>query len=194
MTTDETCRFRKMYEANWRALLGYAIRRTPSAEEAADVVSETFLVAWRRIESIPPEDEARLWLYGVARRVLSNQQRSSIRRNRLGERLQQHLLTTPLPRWEDTSDSRHLVNSAMDRLGETDRELLRLANWEGLSPAEIAVTAGVPAPTARTRLHRARNRLRHELETFGWSDERSELTGHVEEDERPLVVAPEKRP
>ena len=51
---------------------------------------------------------------------------------------------------------------------EQDVEVLLLANWEGLSPAEIAVVIGVPAATARTRLHRARGRLRAELERAGY--------------------------
>ncbi|MDH4146396.1 MAG: RNA polymerase sigma factor, partial [Acidimicrobiia bacterium] len=192
MTTDSDRRFSEVYEANWRALLGYAVRRTDSAEEAADVVAETFLVAWRRRDVVPAEGQARLWLYGVARRVLANQRRGAVRRNRLGERLQQHLTSVPCEGWQEASETRNVVSLAMDRLDDDDRELLRLASWEGLSPTEIAVAAGVPAATVRTRLHRARHRLRHELAGLGWPDERSAPTGHVEADEGPLVVTPEK--
>jgi RNA polymerase sigma-70 factor (ECF subfamily) len=193
MDRDNDSRFRELYEATWGPLLGYAIRRAASADEAADVVAETFLVAWRRLDSVPDGDEARLWLYGVARGVLANQRRGSVRRSRLAERLQQHLPTMIAGGWEQTSDTRHVVNAAMARLDDEDRELLRLAGWEGLSPTEIAIASGIPPATARTRLHRARNRLRHELDLLGWPGERTAPDGHVETDGQRPVVAPEKR-
>ena len=56
------------------------------------------------------------------------------------------------------------VRGALGRLSERDRELLTLSNWEGLDPAEIAVVLAAPAVTVRSRLHRARRRLRKELE------------------------------
>src|SRR3954468_13578086 len=80
-------RFRVMYDANYHRLLGYAVRRTETEQDAADVVAETFTTAWRRLDDVPPGDEARQWLYGVARRALANQRRSERRRERLGERL-----------------------------------------------------------------------------------------------------------
>jgi DNA-directed RNA polymerase specialized sigma24 family protein len=63
------------------------------AEDAADVVAETFLVAWRRIDDLPPGREGRLWLYGVARRVCANHLRGVRRRHRLAERLREELMT-----------------------------------------------------------------------------------------------------
>ena len=80
-------RFSALYADCYPRLLGYALRRTHTVEDAADVVAETFLVAWRRLEHVPPGDEARLWLYGVARRVLANQRRGERRRDRLEVRL-----------------------------------------------------------------------------------------------------------
>ncbi len=72
------------------------------------MVAETFLVAWRRSADLPRDDEVRLWLYGVARRVLANHHRSGIRRERLGERLRQCLtaFATPIPATRCRSDSR----------------------------------------------------------------------------------------
>ena len=68
------------------------------------------------------------------------------------------------------ADERALaVGEALAVLPEQDREVLLLANWEGLTPAEIATVIGVPDGTARTRLHRARGRLRAELERAGRS-------------------------
>jgi RNA polymerase sigma factor (sigma-70 family) len=168
---EEQRRFRALFEAEARGVLGYALRRVESREDAADVVAETFGVAWRRIGEIPPHPESRLWLYGVARRVLANQRRGALRRRRLADRMRHELRTLDadagagaVPR-DERSDA---VGEALAGLGEQDREVLLLANWEGLTPAEIGAVLGVPGATARTRLHRARGRLRAELERSGF--------------------------
>lgn len=157
-------RFRRLYAANFDPLLGYALRRVAAAEDAADVVAETFLVAWRRCDEVPPGDEARLWLYGVARRVLSNHHRGEGRRDRLGDRLRDQLaqqITVRDPADEVTST--RAVRVAMERLSGLDREVLRLTVWEQLEPRDIAVALGLSSQVVRTRLSRARARLRHEL-------------------------------
>lgn len=64
--------FAEVYAATYKPLLGYALRRCDSPEDAADVVAETFTIAWRRATDMPAGPQARLWLYGVARRVLAN--------------------------------------------------------------------------------------------------------------------------
>ncbi len=154
--------YRRLYDANVRAILGYALRRTTSPEDAADVTAETMLVAWRRLHEMPAGDDARLWLYGVARRVLANQRRGSERRDRLGARLREQL-TTVSPDPTDAVADRLGVRAALGRLGASDRELLELTAWEGLEPREVAEVLGIPARTVRTRLSRARARLRAEL-------------------------------
>src|SRR5437870_5088069 len=80
-------RFRAIYVENYLAVLAYALRRTETDDDAADVVAETFLVLWRRLDDAPAGDQTRPWLYGVARRVLSNARRSERRRSRLVARL-----------------------------------------------------------------------------------------------------------
>ena len=75
--TEHEDRFRRLYTANFAALLAYALRRVEQHEDAADVVAETFLVAWRRGPELPAGDEVRLWLYGAARRVLANHQHAN---------------------------------------------------------------------------------------------------------------------
>ena len=177
-------RFRNLYGANFAPLLGYALRRANDAEDAADVVSETFLVAWRRLPEVPEGADARLWLYGVARRVLANQRRGTGRRDRLGERLR-HDLAAAVPDHADLLAARVDLSAALCRLGALDREVLQLAAWEGLDPREIAAVLDVPAGTVRTRLSRARARLRREL-----GDEPC-AAGHVPGD--PLTTAPRNR-
>jgi DNA-directed RNA polymerase specialized sigma24 family protein len=64
VTAERGRRFEELYAAHHVPLLGYALRRTDSTDDAADVLAETFLTAWRRIDEIPPDPQARLWLYG----------------------------------------------------------------------------------------------------------------------------------
>jgi RNA polymerase sigma-70 factor (ECF subfamily) len=156
-------RFRRLFAATERELLAYVLRRVERAEDAADVVAETFLVAWRRMDKVLPDDEARLWLYGVARRQLANQRRGELQRSRLANRLRVEL---PMAVASASGSEDHrvaAVRAALARLNEGDRELLRLSSWEGLAPSEIATVMGVPGVTVRSRLHRARRRLRAEL-------------------------------
>lgn len=185
--SDQEERFATLYDENVRRLLGYAMRRVRPVEDAADVVAETFAVAWRRIDDVPPGPEATLWLYGVARRVIANQRRGSFRRQRLGDRLGQHLGDALPGDFEARSDDAMVVQAALDRLDPADRELLTLTSWEGLRPSEIALVVGAPAATIRTRLHRARRRLREELGDLAPEANDVASRGHVTVDGQPLV-------
>jgi RNA polymerase sigma-70 factor (ECF subfamily) len=153
-------RFSSLYRAQARDLLGYALRRCADPDDAADVVAETFLVAWRRLGEVPPGDEARLWLYGTARRVLANQSRGTRRRDRLTERLRDELRRQLPVRQPPESGA---ILEALAELREGDRELLMLIGWEELTPSEAARALGISPLAARTRLHRARRRLRAAL-------------------------------
>ena len=166
-------RFRRVYAANFEALLAYALRRVEQPEDASDMVAETFLVAWRRSRDLPPDDEIRLWLYGVARRVLANHHRGGMRRDRLGDRLRQRLTGIVAADPGHEVPQRLAVRAALARLAETDREILTLTVWEELQPREVAEVMGLSAGAVRTRLSRARTRLR---ELVG-DDPRS--SGHV---------------
>jgi RNA polymerase sigma factor (sigma-70 family) len=161
--SDAEERFRVFYTAHFEALLAYAVRRVAQPADAADVVADTFLVAWRRRGSLPPGDEARLWLYGVARMSLSNHHRGDRRRDRLGQRLRERLSESRVP--DPTYDivEREVVRAALARLPELDREVLALTVWECLEPREIAEVLKLPAATVRQRLSRARKRMRNVL-------------------------------
>jgi RNA polymerase sigma factor (sigma-70 family) len=158
-----TDRFRRLFADTERELLAYVLRRVDRGEDAADVVAETFLVAWRRMDRVPDGDEARLWLYGVARRQLANQRRGELRRSRLADRLRGELSAALVSARSPEDHRVAAIRAALARLEEEDREILRLTTWEGLTPSEIAAVMGVPGVTVRSRLHRARKRLRSEL-------------------------------
>lgn len=151
--------FRRLYASHFDAVLGFGLRRTDRPEDAADMTSETFLIAWRRLAHVPPGDAARPWLYGVARRVLANQRRGDGRRAALGERLRLQVAQAVSDLSEDVVH-RADVTGAMKRLSARDEEVLQLHLWEGLEPREIGEVLGLPGTVVRPRLSRAKARLR----------------------------------
>jgi RNA polymerase sigma factor (sigma-70 family) len=165
--TDPEARFDELYRSAGSAVLGYALGRCASREDALDVTADTFLVAWRRRAEMPAEPEdARAWLFGVARWCLANAVRGDRRSQRLGQRLAEHLDVAALPDpariHEGRIDTRQ-VRQALDELSTDDRELVTLTAWEGLSPTEAGAVLGLTPGAARSRLHRARLRLRASL-------------------------------
>jgi RNA polymerase sigma-70 factor, ECF subfamily len=166
MTDGERAR-RRRFDALFASynpdILAYCGWRAGSASDAQDAAAEVFLTAWRRLDELPDGDAARVWLYATARRVIANQRRSDRRRVALYERLALDAAAFPQG---PPSPSREeaLVHEALGRLGPRDREVLLLAEWEGLSAAEIAAVMACLAITARGRLHRARRRFRSVFE------------------------------
>ena len=154
-------RFEAAYAAHHGPVLGYVLRRTASPDDAADVLAGTFLTAWRRLEDMPREPQSRLWLYGVARRVLANHYRGERRRSALADRLRADLVAAYDPP-EYTGDLARIA-AAFRALPAADRELLALSSWEGLDPGQIAVVLGCSRNAARIRLHRARKRFAGQL-------------------------------
>ena len=159
---DRTARFEEIYAATYEPILGYALRRCSSPEDAADVVAETFTVAWRRFEKIPDGEKARLWLYGVARRVLANHRRGESRRRGRTTELRDEIATVSA----DPVDA-SAIAQAFGELSDDDRDLLGLVAWEGLDHSGIAAVLGCSIGAARVRLHRARKRFSRALHSAG---------------------------
>ncbi len=132
-----------LYRAHHDAVLRYACRRT-DPEPARDVVAETFLVAWRRMTEVPADPaEALPWLYGVARLVLANSDRSRRRSEQLATRLLRDADGIgPTPDLADAIAERARLRQALERLPEPDREALRLVGWEELDLAGAAAAMG----------------------------------------------------
>jgi RNA polymerase sigma-70 factor (ECF subfamily) len=164
---DPEAGFDALYRSAGPAVLAYALSRCTSREDALDVTAETFLVAWRRRAELPLDpDDARAWVFGVARGCLANVVRGDRRSHRLGQRLLEtwEVATLPDPAriHEGRADTRE-VRHALDALSADDRELVTLTTWEGLTPAQAGALLGLTPVAARSRLHRARLRLRASL-------------------------------
>ena len=156
-------RFEALFREHYPAVRAYALRRS-DADAAQDAVSETFLVAWRRLESVP--EDPLPWLYGVARRVLANQRRSANRRRALEERL---AAAEPARGGTDPAErvgEVEAVAQALAQLRPDDREALMLSAWEGLDNTRAARASGCSRPAFGVRLHRARRRLAQALDAF----------------------------
>lgn len=148
-------RFEQVFDEHFRAVSAYALRRASHAD-AEEAVAETFLVAWRRLAEVP--SDAKPWLLEVTRRVLANQRRAAGRREALRARVAEECERGSEP------GRRPPIIQALGRISTGDREILLLVAWDGLSTREAAVILGCSATAAKVRLHRARRRLRAELE------------------------------
>jgi RNA polymerase sigma-70 factor (ECF subfamily) len=174
---DRRGRFEEVYDLYSGQILAFVARRTGDPDSAADVVAETFTVAWRRIDDVPDGDGARAWLYAVARRVIANHLRSERRRRALDRRLANEISNLIASATGSDGPDRAAIASAFAELSESDRELLTLAGWEVLDRDEIATVLDCSRAKVRVRLHRARRRFEDRLREHGVK--RMVSTGHV---------------
>ncbi len=146
---DRELRFDELYRSHYVAILRYALRRT-TRDEALDIAADTFTVAWQRLDDIPLEPTA--WLFVVARNHLLHRSRLNTRRIPT-ELADDHLVVG------DHSETVADVMTALAELSPKDRELLLLVAWDGLAPDQCAAVLGCSKSTFAVRLHRARRRL-----------------------------------
>lgn len=142
-----------LYEEHARSVLNYARRRI-DPDTAEEVLADVFVIALRKPQAIPAD--ARTWLLGVARRVLANKRRYSVRQAALYTRLAEERRRSY--DGESGPDSGAAL-LALASLGPRDREVLVLAGWDGLSPTEGGAVLGISASAFSTRLSRARERF-----------------------------------
>lgn len=145
-----------LFEAHFPDVWRFARRRCASAADADDVAAETFAVMWRRRADIPPA-ETRLWLFGIARKVLSNQRRSATRQERVRLRLTHAHL--PDEGFDDLTDIASGARRALATLSEEQRDLLLMQVWDGLSVREMAAIMGCTENAVSLRLFKARRKL-----------------------------------
>jgi RNA polymerase sigma factor (sigma-70 family) len=161
-------RFERLFRQHYPLVRAYALRRA-APDAAQDVVADTFVVAWRRLEDVP--DDPLPWLYATARKVLANQRRSASRSAALHARLASaagavggslEAAGVSADAADRVADA-EVMRLALARLSDRGREALMLVAWEGLSGARAARAAGCSKAAFAVRLHRARARLADEL-------------------------------
>lgn len=143
--------------------VGRYLRRRASAADADDVLADTLLVVWRRLDRVPADDPLP-WTYGVARRCLANHRRGDERRARLTDRVRS--LGSPTasdPADEVTADDPELA-TAMELLSASEAEIVRLWAWEQLEPREIAAALDTTANAVSVALSRAKRKLAAHLD------------------------------
>jgi RNA polymerase sigma-70 factor, ECF subfamily len=149
-------RFRELVAEVVDPVRRYLWRRTDPTT-ADDVLAETLLVLWRRVDHEP--DEVVPWAIGIARKQLANARRGAVRRERLVARIA--TVDPPAefvpPSHDDESDA--AVRQVLDGLRPADSEVLRLWAWDELEPRQLAAVLGISANAAAVRLHRARRRF-----------------------------------
>jgi RNA polymerase sigma factor (sigma-70 family) len=167
---DRECherRFRMLYRDHYRLIQAYAVRRVEAEADVADVVAEVFTTAWRRLAEVPSPPADRLWLYGVARRVIAGKRRSTMRLRSLVARLEASYDRRTAQPPQALDDLHERVLAALRCLGPAEREAVQLVLWEQLSHAEAARVLGCSANAVAIRVHRAKARLRAALTADG---------------------------
>lgn len=164
--------FATVFDRYYPVIHGYVMRRL-GPDLADDMAAETFLVAfdqWERYDT--SQDCARPWLFGIASNLIAGHQRAEARRYRAFARAGRAVTADSGPT-EGSADQvavrldaqavRGQLAVALDSIAPSDREVLLLVAWADLTCEETARALGIPAGTVRSRLHRARKRLRAAL-------------------------------
>ena len=157
--------FGELFDRHADRVYAHCFTRTGSWSMAEDLTSVVFLEAWRRREEVRfSGDSALPWLLGVANNATRNAQRTLRRHNLLLAKLppageEADIAADAAARVDQERLAQHLL-CAMGGLKQSEREVLALCDWAGLSYSEAAVAMGVPEGTVRSRLSRARQRLR----------------------------------
>jgi RNA polymerase sigma-70 factor (ECF subfamily) len=153
-------RFDALYRAHAEAIRSYCLRRL-GPDDAGDAAADIFVVVWRRLGSCPPDGEALLWIYGISRNVVANRRRAAHRSATLIRKAAAE--TVP-----SASSPEHIVvrrseyeelDAALTKLPARYREVLILAEWDGLDRAAIAQLEGVSRSAVDQRISRAYKRL-----------------------------------
>lgn len=148
-------------DANAGDLLRYLERRI-GLDDAPDLLTEALAIAWRREKDLSTDPEqARMWLFGIAKGVLANAERGKVRRQKLADRLR--VISGRTVTSSPAADSGLAVRDAISRLPSDLAEVVRLVHWEGFSLAEIATLEAVAPSTVRSRYARAKRELREML-------------------------------
>lgn len=156
MSDERRQRFEELATGLVEPLRRYLARRT-DPDTAEDVLSDTLLVLWRRIDHVPEGDQARPFAYAVAKNCLANAERTARRQGRVAGRI--IAVDPPRESPHEPVEGDPALYEALARLRPEEQELLRLWAWEQLSPAQIATVLELTPNAVSIRLHRAKRKL-----------------------------------
>ena len=160
-TPRHETRLRNLFDETSVRVFAYACRHVGAAA-AQDVVSDVFLIAWRRIDEVPLD--ALPWLLVVARNTIGNRRRGIARQHRLADELANlQRSSTATAGADEVAIERRAMLAALADLSPAEREAVLLTGWDGLAVAQAAEVAGCTRRAFELRLNRARNRLRRVL-------------------------------
>jgi RNA polymerase sigma-70 factor, ECF subfamily len=156
-SADREERFNRLVREHGDAVHRYLRRRYRGgdATDVEDLLADVMAIAWRRLDDVPNDAEAP-WLFGVARRRLSNARSRRARRDRIVAPLRPR---GSAPAAEDVALADLSLREALASLPEKEREALTLTAWEGLGPEKLAAALGVTVNAAAIRLSKARTKL-----------------------------------
>ncbi|AEE44507.1 RNA polymerase sigma factor [Cellulomonas fimi] len=161
---DDTLRLAALWDRYAARVQAYALRHV-DPDTAQEVVSETFLVAWRRLVDVPGDPLP--WLLVVARNTVANQRRSQHRARVVADEVAR--LERVMPAHDEHAGAlvveRDALLRALAALSAREREALLLVAWDGLDPTAAAAVVGCTPGAFKVRLHRARRRLDAALDT-----------------------------
>lgn len=159
--------FETIYRRHADAVYNYAFRRTGSWAQAEDITSMVFLEAWRRrVDAQLTNPYVLPWLYGITNNLCRRQWRTLMRFQRMLTKLpNNHVEPDPADEVVSRLDDERRMRLALEvvnHLSPDEQDVLALCVWAELSYADAAVALGLPIGTVRSRLSRARQKLRSE--------------------------------
>lgn len=157
-----------IYEQHFNPVAAYCMRRLPP-HAANDAISETFLVAWRKLDQVPHAPGTLPYLYRIAANVIAHQRRTFARQGRLRSKLGRFAPNVgATPEIQVLDHAAHgEVRAALAELSESDQEVIRLRAWEELTVPQIAEVLEISTPAAQKRIERALARLERSLKSGG---------------------------
>ena len=157
-------KFENIYDQFVKDKTVYASRRSKNPETTADIVAETFMICWRRLNDIPDPPDAKFWLYRTARGVISNAYRKKANSEQLGKGLSSFLEKHGQDDFSSSTTDQLFVREELNKLDDDDKEIIMLKYWDGMKAKEIAEIIGISTVAARKRLNRASKLLKVRLE------------------------------
>jgi len=161
--------FSRLVQVHYARVWRFLIKWVKNRDDAEELAQETFLAAWRNLAGFRADAQFSTWLLGIALNLARNHHnRSPARRWEVELDESAHLeipatrSSDPLVQWEQKS-SLQALQAAIERLPADMREAIVLIRLEGLSLEQAAGILGVPVGTVKSRLSRAKDKLRSEL-------------------------------